>query len=579
MLWVLLSQTAVAAEPNLIIGNEYYLLADDGFDHSKPVENYATWEKYNFNGLPLDDKNVWVQVAYQIDQTPPQPLGLLVSVLGSFDAYWDGEFIASNGKVGSDKTSEIPGKIDKIMMLPIHLTQAGTHTLSVRISTHHNPVTLDHSSFFSLVTDYEYLVQLPYKQASRPMVMSGALLLIAIYSLLVYFKALRQPSHLIFSGLCLSILALIFAESWRGLWPYSYDWQIPRLMIVLGLSFVISLLLCVFFAWFFVFKNRQRLQCIAFTLAMQAIVLVAVEGYDKRSLYLFLVGVTLSCGICLLALVQKQKNALLMLCGMVLFIAPIFINAYSYMDQYFFISFSALIGLMLYTLATTMRTKQNQLLQSQVNASRLELELVKRNLQPHFILNTLTAIEEWIEDSPKTAVKFIQALADEFRFMAHMSAQPIIQIKDEIDLCQSHLKVMSYRTNSQFKIDCQIERIESHVPPGVILTLLENALSHNLYQQSETVFSLSQKTEPARLTQTLIFTAPVTNKLTTKKLTSKNINLGIGSQYIEARLTESYADNWQMHSQLNEDNWQVTLTLPVHSHSSGSSKNPTDTKQ
>lgn len=207
--WVLLSQTASAAEPKLVVSNEYYLLADDGSDHSHPAEDYSEWKRYNFNGLPLNDKNIWVQVAYQIDKTPEQPLGLLVSVLGSFDAYWNGEFIASNGKVGVDKASEIPGKIDKIMMLPRHLTKVGTHTLSLRISAHHNPTTLDYSSFFSLVTDYEYLLQLPYKQASRPMVMTGALLLIAIYSLLVYFKALRQPSHLIFSGLCLSILALI----------------------------------------------------------------------------------------------------------------------------------------------------------------------------------------------------------------------------------------------------------------------------------------------------------------------------------------------------------------------------------
>ena len=236
MLLVLLSQTAFAAEPKLVVSNEYYLLVDDGSDHSHSAEDYSEWKRYYFNGLPLNNKNIWVQVVYQIDKTPEQPLGLLVSVLGSFDVYWNGEFIASNGKVGVDKASEIPGKIDKIMMLPTHLTEVGTHTLSLRISTHHNPVSLDHSSFFSLITDYEYLVQLPYKQASRPMVMTGALLLIAIYSLLVYFKALRQPSHIIFSGLCLSILALIFAESWRGLWPYSYNWQIPRLILVLGLS-------------------------------------------------------------------------------------------------------------------------------------------------------------------------------------------------------------------------------------------------------------------------------------------------------------------------------------------------------
>jgi hypothetical protein len=551
-------QAASANEPDLIISDTYYLMLDDHSDFAKPLLDRSQWQTYNFSGIPLSEKVFWVQVDFEIDTPTTQPLGVLVSILGSFDAYWDGQFIASNGVVGHDKSSEIPGLIDKIMLLPTHLTQVGTHTLSLRVSAHHNASTLLYGSFWSLVTNYESLVQIPYRQASRPMVMSGALLLIALYSFLVYCKSFRQPSYPIFSLLCLSILALTFAESWRGLWPYTYDWQIPRLIVVLGLSCFISLLLSLFFAWFFHFKRTERIVWITLALLAQFSVIIFMDGYDNRSLYVFLIGVTISGGICLHALIQKQENALLMLGGMLLFIAPISINTYSYMDQYFFVSFAALIGLMLYTLTKTMRSKQQQLLQSQINAGRLELELVKRNLQPHFILNTLTAIEEWIEDSPKTAVKFIQALADEFRYMAHMSAQTIIQIKDEIGLCQSHLKVMGYRTNIQFSMECEIEQNEASIPPGILLTLLENALSHNLYQQGEVVFTLKQNIVAEQSSQTLTFIAPIT-----QKSSDKGINLGIGSQYIEARLTESYADKWDMQSCLNDNNWRVTLTFPL----------------
>ncbi|MEP1447280.1 MAG: histidine kinase [Paraglaciecola sp.] len=551
-------QSACAKEPEIIISDTYYLKIDDQIDYSKPEMDRSQWQSEHFNGIPLTARNIWVQIDFNIDTVAKQPLGLLVSILGSFDAYWDGEFIASNGVVGRDRHSEIPGLIDKIILLPRHLTEVGTHTLSLRISAHHNPTTLLHGSFWSLVSEYESLVQLPYKQASRPMVMSGALLLIALYSFFVYCKSAKQPSYAIFSLLCLSILALTFAESWRGLWPYTYDWQIPRLIVVLGMSWFISLLLSLFFAWFFQFKSIERIVWISITLVCQLIILLWFDGYDSRSLYVFLIGVLTSSGICLHAFLQKQENALLMLGGMLLFIAPISINTYSYMDQYFFVSFAALISLMLYTLAKTMHSKQQQLIQSQINASRLELELVKRNLQPHFILNTLTAIEEWIEDSPKTAVKFIQALADEFRFMAHMSAKPIIQINDEIALCQSHLKVMGYRTNIKFSMVCNILQQEASIPPGVVLTLLENALSHNLYQQGEVVFNLQQIIIAEQSMQQITFIAPIT-----QKSSEKGINLGIGSQYIEARLTESFANNWEMKSLLSNNNWQVTLVFPL----------------
>lgn len=559
LLILAIGSQARAAQPSTIITSDtFYLKLSDNLSYAKPQKDRSQWQAYSFSGMPLTDKVFWVQVDFDIDQEPDQPLGLLVSLLGSFDAYWDGQYIGSNGVVGQDKQSETPGLIDKILLLPAQLTQKGTHTLSLRISAQHNSPNLKYGSFWSLVTDYESLVQIPYKQASRPMVMSGALILVALYSLLIYFNSIRQVSYLIFSMLCLSILALTFAESWRGLWPYTYDWQIPRLIVVLGLSCFISLLLSLFFAWFFHFKPKERFIWIGITLLAQFSVIFWMDGYDNRSLYVFLIGVASSCGICLHALMQRQSNARLMLAGMLLFIAPISINTYSYMDQYFFISFAALIGLMLYTLAKTMRHKQQQLLQSQINASRLELELVKRNLQPHFILNTLTAIEEWIEDSPHTAVKFIQALADEFRIMATTSAQSVIQVKDEINLCQSHLKVMGYRTNIQFLLQCEIQQSQAGIPPGVLLTLLENALSHNYYQQGEVTFRLKQNIIAEHSLQQLIFIAPVS-----QKISEKAINLGIGSQYIEARLTESFGDNWKMRSELDDNHWQVILTFPL----------------
>src|SRR3546814_19410817 len=48
-------------------------------------------------------------------------------------------------------------------------------------------------------------------------------------------------------------------------------------------------------------------------------------------------------------------------------------------------------------------------------AQRLELDLLKQHLKPHFLMNTLTALAGWIEESPHTAVRMVDALADEFR--------------------------------------------------------------------------------------------------------------------------------------------------------------------
>lgn len=547
------------AEPKLIFSEYYYLNIDENADFRLPQTNRDSWTKRSFSGLPLEDKNFWVQVDYQFEETPQHPQGILVSLLGSYDAYWDGTFIGSNGQVGIDKISERPGKIDRVMLLPKDQLAPGTHTLSLRISSHYTSPDLTMSSFWAMITDYDEMVLIIFTRAALPMVMSSALLLIALYCLILYFSAYKLPSYLIFSALCFSILLLIFAESWRGLWGYNYDWQLPRLQIILALSCSVSILLTLFSAFFFNLKGLHRNLWLSISVIGQLTIVLLDDGWDDRSLYVFLVGLAVSVGICIQSLFNKQRNAGLMLLGLVLFTAPIAINTYAYMDQYFFLSFTALIALMLYTLTQTMRLKQHELIQSQLNASRLELELVKRNLQPHFILNTLTAVEEWIEDSPSTAVKFIQALADEFRYMAQMSAKSLISISDEVALCRSHLKVMGYRANIDFNIASEIASSNQMLPPGVILTLFENAISHNSYREGKITFTLNQTLKADRAT--LEFTAPANNHRA-----GKSLNTGTGSKYIEARLTESFAQQWKIQSDINEHEWQVTINLPLIKH-------------
>jgi hypothetical protein len=559
---LLLADQAVASEPKLITSQDYFLIEQDNPSFAKPIKNpdesNPLWQKHQFNRLPLSNSIVWVQTEFELPDDQNKAMGLLVSVLGSFEAYWDGQYIGSNGKVGDSVNSEIPGTIDKILLLPTNSATKDKHTLSLRISTQHNPKHIQQVSFFAVVSEYEYLALIPYKRASLPLIMTSALLLFAVYAFIIYLKSFQRVSYLIFSALSLCILMLLLVESWRGISPYTYDWQIPRLQLVLGLSSVISLLFTAFFAWFFEFSKRVRISWLALATVSQIIILFFVDGYDIPSLYVFFVGLCCATALCLQALVTKQKHALVMLISLAVFTVPIFINRFSYMDHYFFMSFGALIALMLYTLAQTMSNKQKELIDSQITATRLELELVKRNLQPHFILNTLTAVEEWIEESPSTAVNFIQALADEFRFMAQLSAQKAVRLEDEIDLCHSHLKVMSFRTNTQFSLVTTIDNANASIPPGVLLTLIENAMSHNRYVSGETTFTLRQSILGD--TQSIVFIAPVAAIKNAQD--SKRISLGIGNQYIHARLKERFANKWDMQSQLEEERWQVTLTTP-----------------
>ena len=65
---------------------------------------------------------------------------------------------------------------------------------------------------------------------------------------------------------------------------------------------------------------------------------------------------------------------------------------------------------------------------AQLAAARLETELLKRNLQPHFLLNTLAVLTEIVEQDPRGAVRLIEDLAEEFRSVARVAAEKLIPL-------------------------------------------------------------------------------------------------------------------------------------------------------
>ena len=97
------------------------------------------------------------------------------------------------------------------------------------------------------------------------------------------------------------------------------------------------------------------------------------------------------------------------------------LHSEAFLEYYFFPAFGVLIVCLLASLSLQSKKQRRQHETALVNAARLEIELLKKNIQPHFLMNTLTSVMEWIEEDPTTGVKFIEALADEFRILSEVS--------------------------------------------------------------------------------------------------------------------------------------------------------------
>jgi LytS/YehU family sensor histidine kinase len=204
--------------------------------------------------------------------------------------------------------------------------------------------------------------------------------------------------------------------------------------------------------------------------------------------------------------------------------------------------------------ALQLRRERREARQARLTAARLEIELLKKSVQPHFLMNTLTALAQTVEENPARAVKLIEDLADEFRRLAAMAGEKQIPLARELDLCRAHLGVMRARTDVEWKLDAEGVDETAAVPPALFLTLIENGFSHQRARKGANTFTLRAAAGPNGVRYT--FRSPGTITATPGRAEG-----GTGLRYVRARLEESFPGAWQLLQSAVPDGWETVIEL------------------
>jgi LytS/YehU family sensor histidine kinase len=189
-----------------------------------------------------------------------------------------------------------------------------------------------------------------------------------------------------------------------------------------------------------------------------------------------------------------------------------------------------------------------------LHSARLEIELLKKNIQPHFLLNSLNSIIAWLEEEPKTAAKLVNALADELGMLLRISSLKTISLEEEIRLCRIHLQVMGLRQDKTYSLEHTGVMGDERIPPMVLHTLVENGLTHGYVGKSNGTFLLRREDFPESVRYSL-FNDGVPREKKEKKAE------GTGLRYVRTRLEEVFPGRWRLESRSVENGWEVTLDI------------------
>jgi len=492
------------------------------------------WKKITFNQIP-QNKHFCIRAWINIDKSLMKSRSsLLIGMLGASSFYWDEKLISQNGEVGTSINNEVPGIITTLVNIPEHYLTDGKHLLSGEISTFHLSKKLSNIGYIFTLVDEQKLHSQILLLSIFAAIFIGASLVLAMIFQLIYWLYQKEVSYQIFSLFCLFSSLILITEQAKFWLDYSYDWHIFRLLLIYSFTFIACSLLPLFYLCNY--RLPYKIHCFTFIVLGFISLSLSSLSYDQASTFLFGGALLSALIINTYSVFHTNKglvNIIIILPSLsLLYFIPDYFNEFV-----FSVVFILIVMAMLISLIKEMYTNKVAALK----AERIKTELLRRNMQPHFLMNCLTQLMELVEIKPKKAVEFISVLSDEFRQLTVQSTQDNIALTEEIALCNKHLAIMSIRYQQTYQLDVNGDVADIFIPPTILHSQIENCFTHNAISSTR-AFELKVTSVNGQID--LVLKTPIEKKIDHR-------GTGLGEQYIKARLAEFEQVNNKHKNSLN----------------------------
>lgn len=159
-----------------------------------------------------------------------------------------------------------------------------------------------------------------------------------------------------------------------------------------------------------------------------------------------------------------------------------------------FISTASLFYIIYYR--SVINKQEQQIAEVQALANEAQLLMLRYQINPHFLFNSLNAIQAMIEKDKSRAKEMIGDMADFFRYTLSKNNQMLVTISEEIEAVNKYLAIQKDRFGDRLETSLQIDPnvLGIRIPFFLIHPLVENALKYGLASKPE-VLQLKIKIE------------------------------------------------------------------------------------
>lgn len=116
-----------------------------------------------------------------------------------------------------------------------------------------------------------------------------------------------------------------------------------------------------------------------------------------------------------------------------------------------------------------------------------QFELLKNQVQPHFLFNSLNTLISLVDEDPDRAKKFIKQLSFVYRYLLLSNKRTLIPLAEELKFIRAYFFLLQTRFEEGLLLHVAVDpTLESFlIPPLTLQILVENAVKHNLASKQQ----------------------------------------------------------------------------------------------
>ena len=204
------------------------------------------------------------------------------------------------------------------------------------------------------------------------------------------------------------------------------------------------------------------------------------------------------------------------------------------------------------------RSAERRELESRLSAQDAELRMLRTQIDPHFLFNSLNSISALTSINPAAARDMTQRLADFFRHSLGLEAHRKVTLDAELTLVMHFLAIEKVRFGARLQVEQDIadDARSCLLPPMILQPLVENAVKHGIGNLTAGGV-VRIRAERAGS----ILRIAVDNDVDEDQPAAPGS--GIGQANVRQRLATAYGHQASVHGRLDKLTYRVELALPA----------------